>query len=490
LWYIIKMNTFIYLRKHLVLPLIAAMALATVALVPQTGWLVQPQIQAAVGIWPESEWRTLTDIGIRSEDMSFSWIRKMPQDAREVAIRQTTILGASPNNNDIGMQIAGTLTAAKWAEFPERLRKLAKKYPNSPEVCATILRFTVTSEARLNPRNQEGNILKFRPATNYSPPKPNDPVATERFIRDALRGEQLAPQNAYFPLMRSIGLLALKRDEEALIALHKAAQCPEFTDYTSTEALGRLKFREALSDKQKAIVQLTYLRNMQYPHYSSLRAGVRLATAIAVKKELAGDRIVGMAIRRDIIAVSQKIQGGSCNFNGYFTGLACEQTAFLRPGGALPIKSKSETERLVLREAQWRDYALRQGATDLAERPALNRVKPAFNHVEEEEMNSFTKQEFIFFANTLNETVINGVVASALLTTASMFLLIGGIFQILLRFTRLGKNKPAEFGVTCGLGIGIVTSITNIIIDAASSDFFMLGFIFVFRLKSHSSRHF
>jgi hypothetical protein len=46
-----------------------------------------------------------------------------------------------------------------------------------------------------------------------------------------------------------------------------------------------------------------------------------------------------------------------------------------------------------------------------------------------------------------------------------------------LRFTRLGKNKPAEFGVTCGLGIGIVTSITNIIIYAASSDFFMLGFI-------------
>jgi hypothetical protein len=59
------MNMFIYLKTRLVLPLVAGVVLTIVALLPQTGWLARPSIQAAMGVWPESESRTLTDIGLK-----------------------------------------------------------------------------------------------------------------------------------------------------------------------------------------------------------------------------------------------------------------------------------------------------------------------------------------------------------------------------------------------------------------------------------------
>ena len=55
--------------------------------------------------------------------------------------------------------------------------------------------------------------------------------ALEAFDRDAAAGERLDPDNAFFPLMRSVGLFAEHRDDEALAAIQRAGAKPRFQEY-------------------------------------------------------------------------------------------------------------------------------------------------------------------------------------------------------------------------------------------------------------------
>jgi hypothetical protein len=441
---------------------------------------------AAMGAWPKSELQTLQDTGGAVEDMPLTWFQKPDIYPNDTERRVESFCAKHPK--DVNVRILGVLFAGATSQSQgQGLRELTQEFPQSPVAYAALLRATVQANATLKYRYEE-DILQENPA-HHTPIyldsmrqtlRPFDEVEAEiedsvfraeGFVHDAERGEKLDPNNAYFPWMKSIGLFALNRDDEAIVALHQAAQCSTFDDYTNQETLARFYLYQAVEEYPKATAVLSHILAMNYPHHASLRAHARLVTAIAIEREREGDKSGGMALRRDLARVSQTLQLSFPQSNGYFTGTACEHTAYQYPGAMNLPKHPAENyygmgmgapsmgsgtddtgnteEKLVLRkEKAWHDYAKAQGEETLANRlHDINVARQAAS----------TRRETALgvLSCSLQEIGQYDLLAASTLIVAVALLLLGGIFGVLARYTRIREGKPAHRAVSWGIAMNI-----------------------------------
>jgi len=262
---------------------------------------------------------------------------------------------AARQPDDFPLQFANALAVPSPGESltseikVRRLRLLAARFPDRPTLYAAILRFATQNQVRAE--RDEEDILTG-PSGKHSRPVAgqlqNTPEQLAAFDRDAAEGERQDSDNAYFPLMRAIGLFAAHRDTEALAAMERAAQKPNWNEYYSAEATAEWKLQEETFGTVSALHRLAYAAVLPLPHYSELRTVSRVAIVKAVEAEQNGRTEEGFRIRSAVRTCGSLLRAQSVCVLGALVGVSIGQTALVRPGGAPPIaRAPEESDRQV-----------------------------------------------------------------------------------------------------------------------------------------------
>ena len=307
---------------------LSLMVLVSLFLWPATGWLVRLQLISQI-------------LPIAAQDRE--------ADERRVA---------EANPLDYQIQLARTLTTPYPVDSTrpmnslpnstvkvQRLHELATRFPNEPSVYAHALRFA-TMGAVLLRRQEQDELLAVPPVNSAAKVRQIKPEDLEAFERDAANGERLAPDNAYFPLMRAIGFYAVHKDAEAIAAIHRAGLKTRYEDFTSMEFSCVDKFSTLAHGQRGVIARTAMAAAILFPHYAQIRALSRMGTVSAIHMELNGNAEEGFAIRRDLMRAGalMREQGHSliCNL----VGIAVTAIPVGRPGGTPAIKSPDDYSKL------------------------------------------------------------------------------------------------------------------------------------------------
>src|SRR5207302_1219566 len=136
---------------------------------------------------------------------------------------------------DFRVQLANALDSKfKPREKVANLRALEPRFPGNPSLSANLLRFETQGPINGCKRPEE-DILSTEPGK--SSPRATDatPEQLAAFDREAAKGEELEPENAYFPFIRSVGLFAGRKDDEAVAALVRASTKPTWEEHYEDE---------------------------------------------------------------------------------------------------------------------------------------------------------------------------------------------------------------------------------------------------------------
>src|SRR5262249_40047924 len=122
----------------------------------------------------------------------------------------------------------------------------------------------------------------------HGQPHDDMPEQLAAFDHDAAEGERLDPNNAYFSLMRAVGLFAANRDDEALAAISRAGQKTSWIEYWNDELDSEWQMQETAFGQASALARADRWGAILYPHLRSVRAASRLAIFKAAEAEQAG----------------------------------------------------------------------------------------------------------------------------------------------------------------------------------------------------------
>jgi hypothetical protein len=237
-----------------------------------------------------------------------------------------------------------------------RLQELTQRFSDRPTIYAAYLRFAVLKQVKID--RDEIRLLADDPT--HREPAPiglhNTPPQLAAFDRNAGIGERLAPDNAYFPFMRAVGLFAAHRDAEAIAALQRAADKPVWTEYYNDELEGDWKLQQETFGTISVLPRMDAAFAILFPHYIQLRTASRMAIAKAVQAEQAGHIDAGLSIRNAVRRCGGLMRVQAPSLIGNLIGIAITRSSLLRPGGAALLKSASDSGQDRLREQQRRDY--------------------------------------------------------------------------------------------------------------------------------------
>lgn len=287
--------------------------LLALLIAPQSRWLVRCQL-ALVGLTIGSPFGETT--------VQEGWAQR----------------AAAAHPADFPMQMVA-LRGRDTGNSAASLRTLAPRFGSNPSLYANLLRY----EVRRSDADKQGVYLD-RPEedeleasvvgrTRRTPATPS-PAVLAAFDADAARGEQLDPTNAYFPMMRAIGLFAAHRDAAGLAAVQRASTEPVWNEYIADEVNGRIHLAEAAYGHGMSISHIAIAASELYPEYAPLRSMARLVVVLAVHAEQHGDRAGGMRIRRALMQDGDLMRVQVTDYIGNLVGIAISAIARSRPGGA------------------------------------------------------------------------------------------------------------------------------------------------------------
>ena len=327
----------------------------TVALVlaPATRWLVRQQALISIGRYHLLPGR------------SNSYTTSYAQDRRQIE----AAVASAPN--DFGRHYAA-VDGDGHAAVAAGMRALASRFPNQPALYANILRYDTLGAILLG--RDEGRLLTgTKPSPNDYHPQPPTPAALAAFNQTAAAGERVDPDNAYFPLMRAVGLLAAHRDAEAEAAVRRAGEKTAWREYITNDVQSRWRLHKSAFDDPAAIPQVSLASNTLLPQYQQMIQVARVLAYRAMQKEQAGDAAGGLTLREslrrcgDLMRVQSNylicaaVASSSCN-------IAC-----LRPGGVPPPPELPSDATVEQQNARHRSnalafaaYARQHGRADLA----------------------------------------------------------------------------------------------------------------------------
>ncbi len=246
---------------------------------------------------------------------------------------------AAAHPNDYQLQLAAQPGGDSRAQYVAYLRTLTPRFGNNPSLYANLLRYEIGGD------KEKQGVHLARPEEyelgaggKYNTPPASAPAFLAAFDADAARGEQIAPNNAYFPLMRAISLFAAHRDAEGLAAVQRASTKPIWNEYVSDETNGRLRLADAAYGHAPSISRIAITAASLYPQYAPLRAVARIATVLAIHAEQSGDPARGMSIRRALMQDGDLMRVQAQVYIGNLVGIAISATARSRPGGSEAAK--------------------------------------------------------------------------------------------------------------------------------------------------------
>lgn len=184
------------------------------------------------------------------------------------------------------------------------LERIAEGFPERPEpaaavciACTRILHFDREAE-------QEASVQR-------GPAAPMDRVARQdggqnqrilnTLLRAARQGDRADPGNGFFPDMEAAALFALRRDGDALQALHRAARSTRWDDYVFAVPAEEARLERRVFGRLPGVVTSVEWAAVLLPHFATVRAAARVAMYHAFMAERRGDYAGGLSIRRDVV---------------------------------------------------------------------------------------------------------------------------------------------------------------------------------------------
>lgn len=310
------------------LPLLVIVVLA---LLPGTGWLVR--LQLGLPVSPRAEALLYGSLGIRDvEPEATQRFKKALQEA------------AQQHPNDYHIQLGWTLWTA--SQPYGSLKQLVPRFGDRPALYAHLLRFAV--QAGVSPRRPEEALVGGRrsPAMPLPPLPPPPADLLREFDRFAQQGERLDADNAYFPMMRAMGLFAARRDREAVNALLRASKCTRWDDYTSDETMARIALLHAAFGKVPAIAEEVADTVVSFWHHGALRSMARMAVYMAEKAEHEERKEEGVQIHLALMRCGHLMRVHGSSLIANLVGMAIISMGASVPGGAPPPPDISPEERI------------------------------------------------------------------------------------------------------------------------------------------------
>ncbi|MBM3496977.1 MAG: hypothetical protein FJX72_22040, partial [Armatimonadetes bacterium] len=226
--------------------------LAALLLTPTTGWIVRSHTRYVAD--PFTQPVELTDLGVR-ENSLYPRMRSVTDPRLPEAQR---VAAAHPGNYQVRLAAAlmdaadrsdGWLPEGMAGMAPDMpaqekaLRALEHRIGPSPALCSDILR-CASRRPVLVGRTETELLYDMKPSSWSGDRRKVSPARVRAFIETARAGERLDPNNAGFPMMLAVGLLAERSDSQAEEALKRAGAKPTWNDYAMGEALGRWQIAE------------------------------------------------------------------------------------------------------------------------------------------------------------------------------------------------------------------------------------------------------
>jgi hypothetical protein len=211
-----------------------------------------------------------------------------------------------------------------------RIAALAQQFPNNPSVYANLMRYMTLGEMHLR-RNEDGSVplVVDKRTSLYQTPS----ESFEMFDAAAQKGAQLDPDNAYFLMMRAIGLFDARRDTEALNALKAAGRCSHWTEYYQDDVDGQNRLQTATYGERGALPRVNNVASLLFPQYASLRAVARLAVHLAGDAESDGNTAEGVAIRHALMRCGGLMRSQGTSYITALVGVAIANIGTANPVG-------------------------------------------------------------------------------------------------------------------------------------------------------------
>lgn len=210
------------------------------------------------------------------------------------------------------------------------LRDLLPRFGSRPSLLAHILRYDTVKRVRIQ-RLEEWAFYPPSERPNPQSLPPPSPQSFAAYDRIAAEGEQVDPDNAYFPLMRAAGLFAVRRDEEALAAVRRASRKSRWEDYTREEVEAHLRLLETAFGKQSAICAFLKANEVVEPHWMSIRSVARMVRYLAHEKEKAGKQHEAADIRLAMLRSTSLIRAQASSYIGAPVAIAAGNVAIAAP---------------------------------------------------------------------------------------------------------------------------------------------------------------
>jgi len=306
-----------------------------------------------------------------------------------------------------------------------RIAALAQRFPNNPSVYANCLRYMTMGEVRVA-RSDDGSSPVVPVGTQVVPIAPE---SLEMFDAAAQKGAELDPDNAYFPMMRAVGLFNARRDSEALAALQAAGRCAHWTEYYQDESDGQNRLQAATYGEQGAVQHLNVAANLLFPQYAQLRAEARLAMHLAGEAERDGDTAKGVAIRHALMRCGGLMRSQGTSYITSLVGIAIVNIGVANPNGiknndSLSSGQATEEEAAKLREKRRELYysyletigQSKEAAWAKTELAAADQAKT---------VGSEAMQSSVFFGRGLYHLGMAWLIDNALLSSVLVLLLMG-----------------------------------------------------------------
>ncbi|HLK55615.1 MAG TPA: hypothetical protein VKU00_03575 [Chthonomonadaceae bacterium] len=432
----------------------------------------------ALGIWPATSWliRSQAALALPTHAALTPWrvaglgdpgglftvidIHAGHEDYRPVHETATRF------PDDYRLQLAEALSnptvngGLSSADKIERLRRLISRFSDQPSLYANILRFCTQGQVRSSRLAEEVMFLHNPPPSspstsqtlNLKPvttPNANSdtPEMLAAYDRDAAEGERLDPNNAYFPLMRAVGLFAAHRDTEALAAMQRASQKPEWNEYYADEVEGKWELHEQTFGHPGALIHSVYAAAILFPQYAQLKNTCRIAVANAISAEQKGHYEEGLAIRNTTRKCGEILRIRSRSIIGSIVGISMEKITLMRPCGA-PLASGDQTNEQLLQD--YDAYLQKIGHPD--ESAAAHAEVAAGVQVREIVSQSLDHGTF---GMELPWLILYWIAGLLVLSSVFWMLALGGLAALLERHRRIreGQGLPpyARRGALCGL---------------------------------------
>lgn len=237
----------------------------------------------------------------------------------------------------------------RWHDYEKLYRKTGKVW-----IGVFGLRYAMyavkLNRAELNRAKKGGSFS--------SPPKQLDIANAEQLLRFATELSERDRENAFPMLAKSCALFALRRDDEALAAFHKAAIRPNYNTYEA-------EWLRLIAPKSFTCEERFWtIFSLHFPHLGKIRLLSHMVMWHSMQAEKEGDFRRALMLAEDVIKVGAKIRDkGKC----YIENLAGMTVQHIGFGERLKRKYEKKYEYALAEGYQFAKFARQHGCYELAE---------------------------------------------------------------------------------------------------------------------------